>query len=173
MQKERTPRKPQYAELPSTDVLVVPSRLNADELVSEFVRLDDYVTAQTAKFNEHMKPARDRQSEIKDLFLAMSLDLGCDSFKTPHGTAYKSTIVTPKISEDGQPWVDPETGKETRGRDAFLDFCLLNWDGIGNELLQVGAPQKDALKEYQNEHDGALPPGVTTTSFTRFNIRRT
>jgi hypothetical protein len=77
--------------------------------------------------------------------------LSCDS-----GTAYLSTIVSPKITE----------------RDAYLDFVLDNWDTFGNAMLQLSAPQKDAVEEYLTTHEGQLPPGVVTSAFTRVNIRR-
>lgn len=145
----------------------------ASDLVAEHCRLDDYVTAESKRFQAHLKPAQDRMAEIKNKLHEMLLGLGSkakQSISTDHGTVYTSTIMTPKISTWGPPYV---TASGTRvGRDAYLDFCLDNWDTVGNEMLQLGAPQKDALKTYIEAHNGAVPPGIEISSFTRVNIRR-
>lgn len=130
--------------------------MTADELVKEYNELDDVVAAASKKFSELMKPRNDRMEEIKNLLLGMLNEQGAENIKTQHGTAYKSIITTPKATDKVK----------------FLDFCLENWDTIGNELLQIGAPQKAALQQYRDEHNGQLPPHVSITEFTRLNIRR-
>ena len=98
------------------------------------------------------------------------------NISTEHGTAYKSTIVTPKVTD----------------RETYLDLVLdeQNYETFGRGMLQVGPPQKAALDEYierrkaeitlyQEQNGGQLPadvsilpPGIDTTSYTRVNIRR-
>lgn len=128
----------------------------AAALIAEHFELDDYMAAETKKFGEFLKPFKERDEAIKNALLALLIEQGGKGIKTEHGTAYTSTIVTPKIT----------------ARDSFLDWCLENWDTLGNEMLQLGAPQKDAVTQYQETNEGKLPPGVETSSFTRVNIRR-
>ena len=130
--------------------------MNADTLIAEYNSLTDHVEAESKQFAERMKPHNTRVEEIKNLLLAMLNEQNADSIKTDHGTAYKSVIVTPKATDKVK----------------FLDFCLENWDVIGNDMLQIGAPKKDAVKNWQDDHAGALPPFVETSAFTRINIRR-
>ena len=89
---------------------------------------------------------------LQDLLLVTNLK----SIRTDAGTAYLSTIVTPSIEGD---------------KTEFLDWCLSEWDTRG-AMLQIGAPQKTALQEYMDAHQGQLPPHVKTSSFTRVNVRR-
>lgn len=133
------------------------------ELIAEHTKIKDFVAAQNAALSEHLKPHNERAQEIENKLLEMlnALNAGNSSgkkasFSTEHGTAYLSTIVTPKITD----------------KTAFLDFVLEDWDARGG-MLQIGNPQKDALQTYQDDHEGALPPHVTTDRFTRVNIRRT
>jgi hypothetical protein len=135
----------------------------ADQLIEKFLKIKDHCTAQQKQFSDYLKPFQEQMVEIENKLLAMLHELNknkpdakkamlsCDA-----GTAYLSTIVSPKVAE----------------RDAYIDFILDNWDAVGNAMLQVGAPQKDAVQEYLDSHEGQLPPGVTTSAFTRVNIRR-
>lgn len=131
--------------------------MTADELVKEYNDLDTVCEAAAKKFAALMKPKNDRMEEIKNLLLGMLNEQGAENIKTQHGTAYKSIITTPKATDKVK----------------FLDWCLETWDQYGNEMLQIGAPQKGALQQYRDEHNGQLPPNVSITEFTRLNIRRT
>ena len=130
--------------------------MTADDLVAEYIKLDDLSSAASKAYAEKMKPTVDRMEEIKNQLLGLLNEQGSENIKTQHGTAYKSIIVTPKAVD----------------KVAYLDWCLDNWEAIGNEMLQIGAPQKAALEQYRSENDGQLPPHVAITEFTRLNIRR-
>ena len=129
--------------------------LNAADLIQEYRRTDDWVTKETARFTEHLAPTKKRLEEIKGVLLGMLNEQKTNSMSTDNGTCYISTIMTPKITD----------------RDKYLDFVNENWESIGNELLQVSAPQKSALKTYMEEHNDALPPGVEVSYFNRVNIK--
>jgi hypothetical protein len=133
-------------------------------LIAEILQLDDWVDAQMHKVNEYLKPHREKIEALKMQLHEQLLKLNeakegehpKASISTGAGTAYLSTIVTPSIDGD---------------KTAFLDWCIENWDERG-AMLQIGAPQKNALQEYQDAHNGQLPPHVKTSSITRVNIRR-
>ena len=128
----------------------------ADDLVAEHVRLDDWVKAETKRFGEHLKPHKERLTEIEDQLQTFMLQQKLDSVKADSGTAYISTIMNLKIED----------------REKYLDFVNENWDAYGNEML-LASVQKDATKQYMQDHAGAPPPGVTIGWFQRVNIRRT
>ncbi len=128
----------------------------AADLIAEHTKLDDWCAAETKRFGEHLAPHKKRMDAIKATLLEMLNEQKTNSMSTDNGTAYISTITTPKVID----------------RDKYLDFVNENWDDIGNELLQVGAPQKDALKQYLEDHQNQPPPGIDVSYFNRLNIRR-
>jgi len=130
--------------------------ISAADLVQEHIKLDDFIDSENKKFADHLKPHKKRQEEIRNLLLSLLNEQKTNSMSTDHGTAYISTIMTPKIND----------------RDKYLDFVNENWDDIGNEMLQLSAPQKDALKNFIETHDNKTPPGVEVSYFNRLNIRR-
>jgi hypothetical protein len=130
--------------------------LNAADLVKEHIKLDDWITAESKRFGEHLAPHKKRMEEIRNLLLGLLNEQKTNAMSTDFGTCYVSTIMTPKIVD----------------RDKYLDFVNENWDDIGNEMLQLSAPQKDALKNFIESHDNKTPPGVEVSYFNRLNIRR-
>ena len=132
------------------------TQLSAADLVQEHVKLDDWIDAESKRFQAHLAPHRKRMEEIKSILLQMLNDQKQNSASTDHGTYYISTIMNPKIVD----------------RDKFLDFVNEQWDNGGNEMLQLTAPQKEATKTYIEDHNGQAPPGVEISYFNRLNIRR-
>lgn len=141
----------------------------ADELIQEYFRNDEFITSENKRFAEHMKPFNDRQEAIKAQLQDKMNQEGLDNIKSEHGTAYKSRILNTKIDADAEPYKNAD-GYLVRGREAVLDFCMDNWAAVGNEMLQVGVT-KDAVKAYMEQH-GKPPPGISTSTFVRVNIRR-
>lgn len=125
------------------------------DLIAEYNKIKAFLEAENKRFAEHLKPANERLQEIQNQLLALMNEQRVESFRTEEGTAYKSTIVTPKVTD----------------KIAFLDWTLEDFDTRG-AMLQIGAPQKDAVKDYQDHNDGHLPPFVEQSSFTRINIRK-
>ena len=170
------PRKKiaEAAAVPETPVGPPTSTATNDDLVKEHFVIDDYIKAENERFAEFLKPLRARDEDIKKILHSRMIEQGQKNIVTHNGTAYTSTIVTPKVID----------------REKYLDMVLDNYETFGAGLLQVGAPQKDAFDEYvarrqaeitayQEAHNGALPedvlilpPGVETSSFTRVNIKR-
>lgn len=133
-----------------------------DALIAEYNKITDHLAAQDKVYSEYKKPYNDRLAEITNTLHAQLLEMNQGkpegkraSISTDHGTAYLSTILTPK-------WTDKTAG---------LDWVLLDWDNRG-AMLQIMAPQKAALQEYQDANNGALPPFVEVTPFVKCNIRR-
>ena len=133
-----------------------------EQLIKEHNEISDFLAQQAKAFNAYCKQYNDRLAEISNLLLAKLIALNEGkpegkraSLSTDAGTAYLSTIVTPKTSD----------------KEAFLDFCLGDWDKYG-AMLQIGAPKKDEVVAYMDENGGHLPPTVEISSFTRVNIRR-
>lgn len=138
------------------------SAMSNDQLIEEHRKIGDHVTSQTKAFNEYLKPIREREDWIEKVLFARLVEMngGKDpsgkkaSISTEHGTAYLSTIVTPKVTD----------------KTAWLDWVLEDWDNRGG-MLSIGAPVKDGFNEYVDQH-GTNPPHVEVNAFTRVNVRR-
>ena len=125
-------------------------------LIAEFIRLRDWLAAESKRFAEHYKPHRDRMAAIQDQMLARANAESRDphqpwSLRVDTGTAYRSTTMSAKVED----------------RDVWLDFAL---DGH-EEGLQLAAPQVDFVKQWIEEHGGP-PPGVEISFNTTVNIRK-
>lgn len=125
------------------------------DLIQHYHQLSGWLDTESKRLEEYYKPHRVKLEEIKNQLLAMLNEQNLDSFKSEHGTAYKSEITTPKIID----------------KEKFLDFVLEDWGNRG-ELLQIAAPQKSAFENYMQENNGALPPFTEVSKFIRLNIRR-
>jgi hypothetical protein len=130
--------------------------MNAADLIAEHTKLDDWCAAESKRFAEHLAPHKKRMDEIKATLLGMLTEQKTNSMSTDSGTCYISTLLTPKVID----------------RDKYLDYIWDNWETGGGELLQVGAPQKDSLKEHLDANQNKPPPGVEVSYFNRLNIRR-
>jgi hypothetical protein len=80
------------------------------------------------------------------------------SLRTDVGTAIISERSTAKIK--------PEERTE------YLDWCLHEWDHGGSDMLQIGAPQADAVRHWMAEHNGQLPPHVEISTMLTFSVRK-
>lgn len=127
-------------------------------LVKEYQGIKAHVEAAEKKFSEWRKPFSQRQEQIQAAITAEMTQQGLKSVKTDWGTPILSEITSAKIK--------PEE------RDAYIDWCLENWDQYGGEMLQIMAPKADAVRAYQDANQGQLPPHVETSVTFRFSIRK-
>lgn len=132
--------------------------MNISDLVEQRQKIKVAHEADLAKFSAHWKPALEQLQQIDNQITAAMHEQGLKSVKTDVGTAILSEITTAKIKGDE--------------REAYIDFCLDNWDAIGGEMLQIGAPKADAVRAYMDAHEGNLPPHVTIDAMFRFSIRK-
>jgi hypothetical protein len=128
--------------------------MSADDLIKETLALKDQVAAGSKQFEEWAKPFKEKIAANEAQLLSMANEQGIESIRTDSGTAYKSTITTYKVVDRG----------------AFFDCVAENWEGFGNNMLQLGVI-KEGIRDYVEEHK-TLPPGITQDQFVRLNIRR-
>jgi hypothetical protein len=134
----------------------VTDQLDPATLIAARVQLNAWLTAEAKQMSDYFAPYRARLQELDQQLLAASIAGKWENYKTEHGTAYRQTTLTPKIED----------------RDKFLDFCLDNWDEVGNALMQLRAPAVEAFREYMDAHEKAFPPGTTAVFDTHINIRK-
>ena len=134
--------------------------MTAALLVKKYIEIRDFLAAKAEERDAADKPYREAMTAIEGA-LAIEMDrLQCDSIKTEFGTPYRSTIVTPKVTD----------------RDKFMQAVVDDVVDFGAEAESLkfftAAISKEAVKAYMEDHADALPPGVEVTSFKKLNIRR-
>ena len=120
------------------------------QLIEHYVKLRDIVTTKTKDLTEALKPYKAGMETIETALMARLIERGADNTKTEAGTAYKVEHLTVKVVDS----------------DKFLEYVL-----NGGEDMLLASPQKDAVRQYLDEHK-ANPPGVETTYFTDINVRK-
>ena len=128
------------------------------ELVKQRQMVRGWLDAQEKNFSDYCKPYRTQIEVLDSQITAAMTAQGIKSLKTDTGTAIRSEHETASII--------PEE------RDAYLDFCLENWDEFGGEMLQIGTPKISAVRAFMDKNEGRLPPHVKLFSEFRFSIRK-
>lgn len=123
-----------------------------DELVEKYIKLRDKKAEIKAAYEARVSQIDDFMEKIENAILKKLNEDGADSFGTPAGTAFKSTVTSATVAD----W------------DAFLEYVK------GNEMWSMldRRCNKTAVVEFRNANDD-LPPGVNWREETVVRIRRT
>jgi hypothetical protein len=123
------------------------------ELIEEYVKLRDRKAEAAARVAEFMQ--MNFQQRINEIELALldTLNMqGADSIKSPHGTAFKRVETSVTVADAA------EFRRHVIGTE--------QWD-----LLDIRA-NKTAVRDFVENHDGNLPPGINMTQDTVVSVRR-
>lgn len=124
---------------------------NINDLVQEYRDIRDNLDAARHEYQDKEKMAKGRMAEISMRLREISDQLGVDSFRTPSGTAYRTTKESFRVGN----WDD--ILKYIRETD--------NWQMLEKRIAKL------ATKEiYQT--DGVLPPGVEYEAEVEFVVRK-
>ena len=136
------------------------SEQTAADLIKRYIELRDWMGDQSKKFKTFLAPFRAEMDAIEATMLEKINREGGKAISTDVGVAYTSQITTPKVEN----------------RETYLawlwELSDEEWLEYGSAMLQLAAPQVDAVREYMETHEGHLPPGVTKTDYLNVNIRR-
>ena len=120
------------------------------QLIEHYVKLRSLVAEKTKALTDALKPYKTGMETIETALMARLIQRGADNTKTEAGTAYKVEHMNIKVAD----------------REKFLDYAL-----NGGEDMLLASPQKDAVRQYLDEHK-ANPPGVEVSFFADINIRK-
>jgi hypothetical protein len=120
------------------------------QLIEHYVKLRSLVAEKTKALTETLKPYKAGMETIETALMARLIVRGADNTKTEAGTAYKVEHMNIKVID----------------REKFLEYAL-----NGGEDMLLASPQKDAVRQYLDEHK-ANPPGVEATYFFDINVRK-
>lgn len=127
--------------------------MNTGELIKKFIELRDFKEARTKQFEADLKPYTDAMAAIENAVSAQIIEMGGESIKTEHGTAYRTTVMAVKMAD----------------RETFMRF--VGADFTERQKFLTSAVTKDEVKEYI-ELNKAKPPGLDIAEIHKTNFRR-
>lgn len=122
-----------------------------DQITEYYVSLRDYRSQLKNQYDEADGKAKDTMSTLETEIMRRFNEMGVDSAKTAHGTAYISRTIQPKCTDWTSFWAHIQ---------ATGNFDLLQ--------KRVGVT---AIKTMIDE-TGAPPPGIEVTTVREINIRK-
>lgn len=124
---------------------------SVDEAIERYVALRDFLSAETKKYNELEAGIKGELEKISMWLRDQGDALGVDSFKTSHGTAFRSVKTSYRVGA----WDD------------FIEWVK----NTGNFQCLEKRAAKLAVKEI---HDvtGLIPPGLEYSAEVEFSVRR-
>lgn len=123
-----------------------------EKLIRTFVKIRDARSELKTAWETKDRELKDKLDRLEQFMLQTMNDTGIESFKTAAGTAYRTTTLVPT----GSDWT--AFYKWVKENDAF-DFIF----------RRIKA---DAVKDYMDQHDGQVPPGVSVFGKLGVTIRR-
>lgn len=123
-----------------------------------YLKLRDIIDAKKKEHKAEIKVLEEKQDKILK-WLHKELDAtGQESARTVAGTAFKATKDSVRI------------GNKTE----FTDFLMQEIEEKGADalyLLTLSA-NKNSMKEYMEEHEGELPPGINYEKWIEVQVRK-
>jgi hypothetical protein len=117
------------------------TRYDMDAIAAAYVKLRDAKRQLTRQYEEEKAKLDAGLDKLEAIMLAHLNGCGAESVRTEHGTFYKQEAITPSASD----W------------QLVYDWIKDNdaWDLLERRV------KSGFIKEYQEAHDGALPPGIS------------
>jgi hypothetical protein len=130
-----------------------------DQLVSRYLELRTFVEAETAKQQEFIKPFTESMAVITNELHRRLLERNPNwqpgmkaSGSAGGGTFFLKTSQSVKVAD----------------RQQFFDY-VFEHRAVNMLTAHVA---KDAVEEYQEKHNDALPPGITVDRIVQLQVRK-
>lgn len=125
---------------------------DVDRMIRVYVRIRDARADLKKQFDVKDIEMKEQQEQIENALLDLSNQTGVTQLGAEHGTAYVETETQISIADDS----------------AFYKFVE---DGGHLDLLQRRVAT-NAVKQYIEDHKGAIPPGLNIFNRKRIKVRR-
>lgn len=126
--------------------------INIDRVVNAYNAIRDARTVQRHAWEKQDVALEADQNKLKVLMLELLNANGAKSIATDHGTVYRTEKIRPSAADWGAIWA-----------------WMVEHDAM--DLLEKRL-KTTFIKEYMEEHDGALPPGVNVHREFEVTVRR-
>lgn len=152
--KAGKPRQHKCVDKPApTPTAAAHAGITVDMVVAKYIETRDEIESRQKALDAELADLRALQQKRTDWIKAKLDELGCDNFKTPHGTAFITYKDSATVA-DGE---------------VFKDWVYADWE-IRKFYLN-NAVNKTAVKQAVEEGQ-TVPPGVNYTRFKDVGIRR-
>jgi hypothetical protein len=127
-------------------------KLKVEALARAYVKIRDARAEKTRAYEKEDAELKAKQTKIGNVMLAFLSEHGIDSAATEAGTFYRQEELTPTGSDWGAfyAWV--------REHDAF--------DALERRI------KKTFIRQYMDDHEGTIPPGVSVYREYVVRVRR-
>lgn len=122
-----------------------------DAVVAKYIELRDELARMKGDYEAQAAPLKTAMDKIENYLLARANELGVDSFKTEHGTAYTSTRTSVKVAD----------------KDAFFTYVQEHSEW---SLMEIRAA-KTAVEQYVAANE-EVPPGLDIVTERTLNVHR-
>lgn len=129
-----------------------PATVKLSQVVQVYSAIRDARAAKRHAYEAEDNALDEDQRKLKVLMLALLNETGAKSIATDHGTVYR----TEKLKPSGADW------------GAIWDWMKAN---DAPELLERRI-KATFIKEYMDEHEGAIPPGINVHREYEVSVRR-
>ena len=123
-----------------------------DQLVKVYLKIRDARAERTREYEAEDRALKDAQDTIQATLLNTLNETGIESFKTKHGTVYRSEDILPQAND----W------------DAFYEWVAEHkaFDALERRL------KKTFISTFMEQNNGDAPPGVSVIRKYIVNVRR-
>jgi hypothetical protein len=119
--------------------------MNADQLISQYIKLRDHIAKRAAEHAAELKPYNDAMAAIEaagsDMLIKQGGEEGKANIVTPSGTMYRKRWTSIKMAD----------------RPAFMTFVTSDWNA--RQSFLTSAVTKSEVEEFI-EREKAVPPGL-------------
>jgi hypothetical protein len=127
-------------------------KADAEKLISTYIRYREHVAALKAEVAEKIKPFEDAMRTIENAAAVLAKETGQIALKSESGTAFPVTQNRVRVDN----------------RAAFHEFVFAN----NADYMLTAHVSKEAVLEWQKNHEGKLPPGIIKDTSIEWQFRR-
>lgn len=125
---------------------------NVDRLVAVYIKIREAKAAATSAYEKQDREYKEQMETVENELLRRAQEEGVTGFKTEHGTTYMET----KLVASGSDW------------GVFYSWMK---DNDAMDMLERRI-KSTSIKEYMENHDNAIPPGVSIFTQLQMKVRR-
>lgn len=131
--------------------------MDINKAVSAYLQIRRKIDLLEKDHKAKVKELKDAQDKLQK-WLGKQFDtLGVDNVKTDLGTAFRASKDSVRVGNKAE----------------FLEFIVkqVQENGVDGLYLMSATAAKNAVKDWMEEHDDELPPGIKYDSWTEVQVR--
>ena len=132
--------------------------MDIQRAVAAYLKLRDMIDETKDRHKQELKELTTKQAKVGEYLDRALTKVGVENVKTDMGTAFKATKDSVKVANKAE----------------FSQFIVdrIKEDGIDALYLLTLSAAKNAIKDYMEEHEDELPPGIEYRTWHEIQVRR-